>query len=223
MPYLDNVVNFCGFGFIESMLEPHAREAGGLTASEISTVFVIVGAVYFFSMLAAGWLCDRIPYQVVISIGGNVFMAVALLLVGPAPFIGLGVTKGLLYGCAAIIGFGYSQTMVSTFARANSAAMRLGFAADMKTYLLVAGMWSSTFYFGNFLGSTVSGFLVEEFGFPWTAIGHAPNLILLDSRTRYSSFLCRFFALYCLFTVIDIVELAYFLKWGSRKGYETLS
>ena len=29
--------------------------------------------------------------------------------------------------------------MVSTFSRANNAALRQGFAADMKTYLVVAG------------------------------------------------------------------------------------
>ena len=28
MPYVDNIVCFCGYGFIESMLEPHAKEAG---------------------------------------------------------------------------------------------------------------------------------------------------------------------------------------------------
>ena len=31
-------------------------------------------------------------------------------------------------------------------------------------------MWSSTFYLGNFLGPTVSGFLVEAYDFEWTAV-----------------------------------------------------
>ncbi len=32
-------------------------------------------------------MCDRIRYPIIISIFGNFFMAVALSLVGPAPFI----------------------------------------------------------------------------------------------------------------------------------------
>ena len=71
--------------------------------------------------------------------------------------------------------------MVSTFSRANNAALRQGFARDLKTYLVVArnslsgtlnflvGIWTASFYLGNFLGSTVSGALVDIYGFPLTS------------------------------------------------------
>jgi hypothetical protein len=39
--------------------------------------------------------------------------------------------------------------MVSTFARANAAAMKLGYASDMRTYLLIAGIHRTCFYFKN--------------------------------------------------------------------------
>jgi predicted MFS family arabinose efflux permease len=136
VPYIDNVINFCGFGFIESMLEPHAREAAAMSADEIGYVFIIIGAVYFFSMLIAGYVSDssitcqllksarrqvflsssctqcsdHLAHPVILSIVGNVMMAVALLLVGPAPFLPmLATNKNLLYVCGAIIGFGYAQ------------------------------------------------------------------------------------------------------------------
>ena len=38
-----------------------------------------------------------------------------------------------------MIGFGYAQVMVSTFGRAQSAAVRKGFNDDIDTYLLIAG------------------------------------------------------------------------------------
>ena len=86
-------------------------------------------------------------------------MATALLLVGPAPFLDFSPSKDQLFVCAALIGFGYAQvlskmidekfmlkysditfqTIVSTFSRANNAALRQGFANDMRTYLAVAG------------------------------------------------------------------------------------
>ncbi len=139
LPYLDNVVNFCGYGFIEAMMEPHAREAAGLTPAETSSVFIIIGAVYFFSMLEAGWVSDHVRSAAAVSVVGNVVMAVAMILVGPAPFLPLAPTKTIMYVGAALIGFGYAQTMVSTFSRANDASQRLGFSTDIKTYIVVAG------------------------------------------------------------------------------------
>jgi MFS family permease len=54
---------------------------------------------------------------------------------------------------------------------------------------MIAGMWSTSFYLGNFLGPTVSGFLVEAYGF------------------RNSTVL--FFSILLFILVIDVFELAY--------------
>ena len=65
------------------------------------------------------------------------------------------------------------------------------------------GMWSASFYIGNFIGPTVAGFLVEAYGFEWTTI--------------------VFFGLYAFILVVDICELTY--NWRQSKlhnGYERL-
>ena len=54
------------------------------------------------------------------------------------------------------------------------------------------GMWSSSCYIGNFIGPTVSGFLVEAYGFAWTSI--------------------VLFGVYVIILMIDIFELLYILK-----------
>ena len=36
--------------------------------------------------------------------------------------------------------------------------------------MFLIGMWSSSYYLGNFLGPTVGGLLVDAYGFAWTAI-----------------------------------------------------
>ena len=67
-------------------------------------------------------------------------MALALMLIGPAPFlVQLSPSPQLIIGCGAIIGFAYSQIMVSTFARAHGASMRLGYEDDINTYFLLSG------------------------------------------------------------------------------------
>ena len=67
-------------------------------------------------------------------------------------------------------------------------------------------MWSASFYIGNFIGPTVSGFLVDAYGFEWTTI--------------------VFFSLYAFILVTDIFELTFNL-WKSKgniyKGYEILT
>ena len=52
------MVNFCGFSFIESMLEPHAREVAGMSTADVRNIFVILGAIYFVGMLLAGYVSE---------------------------------------------------------------------------------------------------------------------------------------------------------------------
>jgi hypothetical protein len=63
-------------------------------------------------------------------------------------------------------------------------------------------MWSSSFYFGNFVGPTVAGVLVENNGFRSTTV------IL--------------FSLYIFVIIVDSLELAYNLKYvkvPEKEGY----
>ena len=84
-------------------------------------------------------------------------MAIAFVFLGPVTFINLLPSVPLiqvinyniekmknkkdfiLQGSVAIIGFGYALVMVSTFGRAQSAALRKGFNDDLDTYLLISG------------------------------------------------------------------------------------
>jgi len=62
-------------------------------------------------------------------------------------------------------------------------------------------MWSSSFYFGNFVGPTVAGIMVESFGFRSTTL--------------------VFFSLYLFIILVDAIELTYYLKYIKvpRNGY----
>ena len=40
-------------------------------------------------------------------------------------------------------------------------------------------MWSSSFFLGNFVGPTVAGFTVENYGFPATTDGFVISFILM--------------------------------------------
>ena len=67
---------------------------------------------------------------------------------------------------------------------------------------LLIGMWSCTFYLGNFLGPTLAGLAVEKYGFRATTIG--------------------FFALDSGIILVDLFELYFSFKRSKEKDYEQL-
>jgi uncharacterized membrane protein len=83
---------------------------------------------------------DKIPYPTVISIFGNVVLSIAFTFIGPLPIIsGIIPSWASITGSMVTIAVGYACVMVSTFGRAQGAAMRKGFAKDIETYLLISG------------------------------------------------------------------------------------
>ena len=84
-------------------------------------------------------LCDKISYPSVVSVIGNASMALAFILIGPLPSLALQPSFGLITGSVVLVGFGYANVMVSTFSRAQGAAIRSGFERDIDTYLLISG------------------------------------------------------------------------------------
>jgi len=89
--------------------------------------------------------------------------------------------------------------MVSTFARSNDAAVKLGYDDNLNTFLVISGnslsqlkgivdalmligMWTTSFYFGNFLGPSIAGVSVENFGFRWTSVIFS-SLFFLTGKT----------------------------------------
>ena len=82
---------------------------------------------------------DKLPYPAFVSIVGNLAMAMAFLFIGPVPFIGLVPTVPRIYGMVTLAGFAYALVVVSTFARCQGSAMKLGYKDDVSTYLLISG------------------------------------------------------------------------------------
>ena len=65
------------------------------------------------------------------------------------------------------------------------------------------GMWSASFYIGNFIGPTAAGFLVDAYGFEWTTV--------------------VFLSFNCFILLVDIFELAFNVKKSKKpSSYEKL-
>lgn len=66
-------------------------------------------------------------------------MSIAFLFVGPVPFISIGTKLSIIQGMAGLLGFGYATIVVSSFARSQKAAMKLGYNDDIDTYIVISG------------------------------------------------------------------------------------
>merc|ERR1719210_1337441 len=66
MPFIDNFICFCGNGMVEAMLEPHLKDAGA-TQTQVGLSFLISGALYMCTTPVAGYICDKIPYPIMVS------------------------------------------------------------------------------------------------------------------------------------------------------------
>ena len=76
----------------------------------------------------------------ILSICGNVSIAIAFLFVGPVPFIAIDTKLSIIQGMAALVGLGYASIVVSSFARSQRAALNLGYADDINTYMAITGI-----------------------------------------------------------------------------------
>ena len=72
------------------------------------------------------------------SVVGNLSMATATLLLGPVTFLPVETKLSMIQGMVGLFGFGDALVMVSSFGRAQSAALKLGYVDDINTYIMIS-------------------------------------------------------------------------------------
>ena len=92
----------------------------------------------------------------------------------------------------------------------------LSHAYHCSTPDIFIGIWTSTVFLGNFLGSTLGGVLVHAYGFPTTATGSVSFFTNMHWATLKSQFFCRFFILYFIFFGVDVMELGFCMSFPPK-------
>ena len=156
-----------GFGMVEAMIALHFKTIG-VETSVISAAFFISGGCYLISTTIAGIVTDKTQHPTIVSICGNVFLVIALTLIGPLPFIEYATKESMITSSFALMGFGQGLVCVSSLTRAQVFATRNGFPGSLQTYNLLSGLWLSFNFLGSFLGPSVGGVLVSLWGFRYT-------------------------------------------------------
>ena len=64
-----------------------------------------------------------------------------------------------------LLGIGTAALLVASFSGAQKSALESISVTPDEIYALIAGIWTSAFALGNFIGPTLGGFLVDYIGF----------------------------------------------------------
>ncbi|XP_076030715.1 MFS-type transporter SLC18B1-like [Oratosquilla oratoria] len=156
-------------GFLQATLEPHLRPLS-LTPLQTGLMFVLNGGAYAILAPLWGYLCDKGFSPRAVTVGGSLFVCVAFLMIGPAPFFNAEPQLSVCIAALILHGIGFGAELVSTFAGAQRDAVANGFPDDISTYGLVSGLWTSTFALGAFIGPSVAGILLDLIGFDWASV-----------------------------------------------------
>ncbi|XP_061173557.1 MFS-type transporter SLC18B1-like [Saccostrea echinata] len=168
-------------GFLDPTLALHVEklpELNGKTAL-IGLMFLISGGVYSFTAPLWGYLTDKKGIVKTMIVLGGLVGAVGYLLMGPTPLIEqLPFELWSIILSLALMGLGIGCAIIPTFRGLIDSAKELGMEENMDTHGMVSGLFNSCFSLGAFMGPTVGGVLVEEFGFDWSATGCAGLITL---------------------------------------------
>ncbi|XP_037082981.1 MFS-type transporter SLC18B1-like [Pollicipes pollicipes] len=156
-------------GFIQALMEPHLRQFE-LKPVVLGLMFVINGAVYALCAPIWGWLCDHHLQPKVATAISAVLVTVGFALLGPAPFLGLAPSLGLISVALVIHGVGFGGEVVAAFVDAHREAVYNGFPDNLDTYSMVSGLWTSMFALGAFIGPSLAGILYDHFGFEYATL-----------------------------------------------------
>lgn len=156
--------------FIESTLSLYLDKQYHLSPAIIGLVFLASPAFYAFASPMWGWIVDKMPrLNKTFIVTGYTLGGFALYLMGPAPFLSIPHVLWLVVVSLALLGFGFG-TLVVTFHVIAEATLDAGYSGGLSTYGLVAGIFSSCFSLGAFIGPFLGGYLYSAYEFEMSAV-----------------------------------------------------
>lgn len=168
--FINIVAGSVSLGFMDPTLADHLSQFK-LKVWVIGIIFLIAPGVYAFTAPIFGYLGDRKGYIRLMIGGGSLGSVLSFLLLGPAPFLPFIPNELYINIIAlALVGLFVGCSLIPTFKGLLLGAFSLGMHDDLNTHGKVSGLFNSSFSLGAFLGPTIGGALVEQFGFPWACV-----------------------------------------------------
>ncbi|XP_028131400.1 MFS-type transporter SLC18B1 isoform X1 [Diabrotica virgifera virgifera] len=151
------------WGFLDPTLEPHFSKFS-LSNTVIGLIFLLTSGTYAISCPFWGYLTDKLQvYWWLMTVGlfGN---SVILLFLGPC-FSFLPESLWLNMLSLSLLGVTVGMALMPTYQFILDSALENGYADDLATHSVIAGLWSSVYSLGEVLGPVLGGSLMEHYEF----------------------------------------------------------
>ncbi|KAI1294693.1 MFS-type transporter SLC18B1 [Halotydeus destructor] len=150
-------------GFPEPTLEPHLEE-NSISSSSTSLIFSGLALTFTLSSLITGKFADGLRQPKTLMILGGIVSAICYLCLGPMYFV---ISDYFTLNLVAmlVLGAALGVASVPSIGILRESLRTVGFEDSDATSSLVSALWLTSFTFGEFLGSSVSGYLVEWLSF----------------------------------------------------------
>ena len=149
-------------GYMESLLELHLQTFS-ISVSSVGLCFLAMSLTYTAMTLLTGYCVDKILQPSTFSLAGLLLLLLAMMLVGPAPYLPLGPCLPLTVLSLVLQGAGAALVLVSTYSSSLAASLaKDGYSDSPSTFSIVSGLWTSAFALGNFVGPSVAGVIYDQ-------------------------------------------------------------
>nr|XP_023024252.1 MFS-type transporter SLC18B1-like [Leptinotarsa decemlineata] len=162
------------WGFLDPTLEPHLRKFQ-LSATNVGLIFLILSATYGISCPICGYLSDKLNSYWWLMIVGLFGSSATLLFLGPSPMLNLFIEDSVWLNIVAlsVLGVFAAMALMPTYQYILDSSLEHGYADNLATHSVIAGLWSSIYSLGDVLGPILGGTLLENYHFPVSATSFA--------------------------------------------------
>ena len=164
LSFFSVVSTLSNIGFLDVALEPYLRQFS-LSPGLVGLFFFLIGLLYATSSPLWGMSNDKGFHHPYIVLCGSSLAILSFSLIGPAPYIPLDPSIILIIISIIILGISFGALMVASFVGAQKDALLLGLPDNITTFGLISGLWTSGLALGAFSGPTISGYLLDAYGF----------------------------------------------------------
>ncbi|XP_042147295.1 uncharacterized protein LOC121836460 [Ixodes scapularis] len=150
-------------GFSETTLEPSLRTFG-LSRTEIGKLYAVQYASSMIRSVVAGISC-YFKVETFFCFVGQIFAALAYLLVGPAPFIPYERALWMVYLAQAFIGLAMSLIMTCAYCHTRKVVTLRGCPDTIQTKGFVSSSLMVAMMIGGLVLPPLAGYIVEQVGY----------------------------------------------------------
>ncbi|KAK9905907.1 hypothetical protein WJX75_008740 [Coccomyxa subellipsoidea] len=157
--------------FLDPLLGPFLQSVWKFDVATVGLCFGVSAVLYAIVTPFAGWLGDKVGMLVII-VAGFVLMAIAYIMLGPAPplqpLLGPLFGSWLIWASLGLVGLGAGMAFVPLLPALLEHLDEVGIQEEGLADV-VSGLLSGSFSLGGGVGPLLGGVLANWFGFQWSA------------------------------------------------------